>query len=90
MDGPRPRRVADWMTEDFHPGDAEPADVGKVLIDSGADVLINFLPAASDEATRYYADQAINVAKIGFVNGMPSPVANDPGFQEAPRPTRCP
>ena len=88
--GPVLDGVADWMTEDFHPGHAESADVGKVLIDSGADVLINFLPAASDEATRYYADQAINVARIGFVNGMPSPVANDPGFQEAAAANKVP
>jgi myo-inositol-1-phosphate synthase len=58
-------------------------DVGKILIETGADVLCNFLPAGSHHATRYYADQAIKVAKIGFVNGMPEYIAKDPEYRKA-------
>jgi len=88
--GPVCDGVAEWMNEDFQPSDKKPVDVGQILKDTGVDVMINFLPAASDEATKYYADQAINVAKIGFVNGMPSPVANDPALRQAAENNRCP
>ena len=90
MMGPVLDGVAAWMIDDFQPSDAKPVNVGKVLIETGAEVFVNFLPAASDEATRYYADQAINVAKIGFVNGMPSPVANDPAFRKAAEQNKVP
>ena len=43
-------------------------------------MLLNFLPTGSNKATEYYADQAINVAKIGYVSGMPTFIANNPRF----------
>ena len=82
--------VAEWMDVDFQPSEKTPVEVGQVLKDTGAEVMINFLPAASDKATSYYADQAINVAKIGFVNGMPSPVANDPTLSQEALNNACP
>ncbi len=90
MMGPVLDGVADYMVKHFQPSKAKPVDVGKVLIETKADVLCSFLPAGSDDATRYYADQAINVAGIGFVNGMPSPVANDPGFRKSAEENKAP
>jgi myo-inositol-1-phosphate synthase len=51
------------------------------LRDSGADVLVNFLPVGSEEASRAYAMAALE-AGIGFVNGMPVKVANDDGLRQ--------
>jgi myo-inositol-1-phosphate synthase len=61
----------------------DPCDAAKVLKDSGAEVLLNFLPTGSAEAARYYADAAIKEAKIGYFNGMPELIVCDPEYQKA-------
>jgi len=43
----------------FVPADKEPVDVVKVLKESGAEVVVNYLPVGSEEATRYYAQCAL-------------------------------
>ncbi|MDO8336405.1 MAG: inositol-3-phosphate synthase, partial [Candidatus Saccharibacteria bacterium] len=54
----------------------------KVLKDSGADILLNFLPTGSAKAARFYADAAIKGAKIGYFNGMPELIVCDPEYQK--------
>jgi myo-inositol-1-phosphate synthase len=51
-------------------------DVVKVLKDAKADVLVNYLPVGSREATRFYAQAAID-AGCAFVNCMPEFIASD-------------
>lgn len=65
--------------------DDAPCDVAAVLRDSGAEMLLNFLPTASEEAARFYADVAIKDVGIGFVNGMPTLIVCDSAYQEAAR-----
>ena len=55
----------------------------QVLKDSGAEILLNFLPTGSAKAARFYADAAIKGAKIGYFNGMPELVVCDPEYQKA-------
>ena len=59
--------------------EAEPdrADVVRVLKDSRADVLMNYLPVGSQEATEFYADCALE-AGVAFVNCIPVFIASDP------------
>lgn len=52
-------------------------DVVAALRDSGADVLVSYLPVGSEEATEFYAQAAID-AGVAFVNCIPSFVASDP------------
>jgi myo-inositol-1-phosphate synthase len=54
----------------------EPVDVAKELSDSGTEVLINFLPVGSEEATRFYANEALK-AGCAFLNGMPAFIASN-------------
>lgn len=54
----------------------EPVDVAKVLEESNADLLINYLPVGSYKASRYYAEQAIK-AGCGFINCIPEFIASD-------------
>ncbi len=61
--------------------DAEPVDVAKVLKDSGAEILINYLPVGSEQAARFYA-QACLEAGVGFINAMPVFIASDPEWAE--------
>jgi len=52
------------------------ADVVKVLKDAKADVLVNYLPVGSREATRFYAQAAMD-AGCAFVNCMPEFIASE-------------
>lgn len=47
------------------------------LVASGADVLMNYLPVGSQEATEFYADCAIE-AGVAFVNCIPVFIASNP------------
>lgn len=67
------------FTESVVPVDknAKPVDVVKVLKDSGAEAVINYLPVGSQEATEFYAQAAID-AGCGFVNCIPVFIASNP------------
>ncbi len=52
-------------------------DVVKILEESGAEAVINYLPVGSQEATEFYADAAI-AAGCGFVNCIPVFIASNP------------
>jgi myo-inositol-1-phosphate synthase len=44
---------------------------------SGAEIMVNYLPVGSEEATRFYAACALE-AGLGFVNNIPVFIASDP------------
>ncbi len=50
------------------PGDTE--DVVRVLQETGTDVVVNYLPVGSEEATKWYTEQILN-AGCAMVNCMP-------------------
>ena len=52
-------------------------DVVKILKDSGTQVLMNYLPVGSEEATKFYANCALE-AGVAFVNNIPVFIASDP------------
>jgi len=45
-------------------------DVVKILKDTGTDVVVNYLPVGSEEATKWYVEQIL-AAKVGMVNAIP-------------------
>lgn len=47
------------------------------LMDSGAEILLNYLPVGSEKASKFYADCALE-AGIALVNNMPVFIASDP------------
>jgi myo-inositol-1-phosphate synthase len=61
----------------FIVSDESPVDVAKVLKETKADVLVNYMPVGSEEATKYYAEAALK-ANCGFVNCMPVFIASTP------------
>ena len=69
-------------------GEAEPEmdDVVRVLRESRADVLMNYLPVGSQQATEFYAECALQ-ARVPFVNCIPVFIGSDEGwarrFEEA-------
>ena len=52
------------------------AQIIKVLKESGAQILTNYLPVGSEEATRFYANCALE-AGVAFVNNIPVFIASD-------------
>ncbi|RFA10998.1 inositol-3-phosphate synthase [Subtercola boreus] len=61
--------------------DAPEVDVVAALRESGADVLVCYLPVGSDDAVKTYAQAAID-AGVAFVNAVPVFVASDPVWAE--------
>jgi myo-inositol-1-phosphate synthase len=58
---------------------AEAVDVAQALRDSGAEVLVSYLPVGSEQAQRFYAQACID-AGCGFVNAIPVFISSDPEF----------
>ncbi|HEU5488321.1 MAG TPA: inositol-3-phosphate synthase [Candidatus Nitrosotalea sp.] len=56
-------------------------NVKKVLQDSGAEMLVNYLPVGSTNAVKHYASQALE-AGIGFLNAIPVFIASEPKWQQ--------
>ena len=52
-------------------------EIVKVLQDSDAEILMNYLPVGSEQATMFYADCALK-AGVAFVNNIPVFIASDP------------
>jgi myo-inositol-1-phosphate synthase len=59
----------------------KPVDVAKTLKESGAEVLVNYMPVGSEEATQYYAQCALD-AGCALVNCMPVFIASEPKWAE--------
>jgi myo-inositol-1-phosphate synthase len=61
------------------PGPTE--DIVGLLRDTKTDVVVNFLPVGSEEATKWYVEQILE-AGCGFVNGIPVFIARERYWQQ--------
>ena len=52
-------------------------EIVKVLKESGTQILLNYLPVGSEEATRFYANCALETG-VAFINNIPVFIASDP------------
>ncbi|RJQ55464.1 MAG: inositol-3-phosphate synthase [Nitrospiraceae bacterium] len=59
--------------------EASKEDVVRALRESGAEMLLNYLPVGSEEAVKFYAECALE-AGTGFINNMPVFIASDPAW----------
>ena len=61
--------------------DQEPSkdEVVALLRQSGSEILLNYLPVGSEEATKFYAECALE-AGIAYVNNMPVFIASNPDW----------
>ena len=57
--------------------EASKGDVVGELKESGAEILLNYLPVGSEKAAKFYAECALD-AGVGFINNMPVFIASDP------------
>ena len=56
-------------------------NIVKILKDTGTDVVVNFLPVGSEEATKWYVEQVLD-AGCAFLNGIPVFIAREPYWQQ--------
>lgn len=76
LDGISPH-MADYPDDKrFIPAGDKPCDVVNVLKESGADMLINYLPVGSENAAKYYANACLE-AGVAFINCIPVFIASD-------------
>lgn len=79
LDGVAPHMASYDESKTFVVSDREPCDVARELEESGAEVLINYMPVGSEEASSFYAQAALE-AGVGYVNCMPVFIASDPAW----------
>ncbi len=77
--GPTLDGLGRYYRETIEESDAEAVDVVAALRESGADVLVSYLPVGSEQADTFYAQCAID-AGVAFVNALPVFIASDPGW----------
>jgi myo-inositol-1-phosphate synthase len=79
LPGPILDGVAEHMKEPFsvyNSSEEKPADIVATLKEAKAEILINYLPVGSWNATRFYAQAALD-AGCAFINCMPEFIASD-------------
>jgi len=75
-----------YLKQRITPAEGETADIVGILKATKTDVLVCYLPVGSEQATKWYVEQALK-AGVGFVNCLPVFIARenywDQRFQEA-------
>ena len=56
-------------------------DCIKILKESGAQILLNYVPVGSENAAKFYAECALN-SGVGLINNMPVFIASNPEWEE--------
>ena len=78
--GPTMDGIGRYVAEVVPESDAQPVDVVAALKAADVDVLVSYLPVGSEDATRWYAEQAIE-AGVAFVNAIPVFIGREPEWQ---------
>jgi len=81
LDGVAPHMANFPPDRRFEVATVKPVDVVKTLRDSGAEVLVNFLPVGSQGATEFYAQACLD-AEVGLVNCIPVFIASDQSWAD--------
>ncbi len=79
--GPTLDGLGKYYRDEIEESPEEPVDVVAALRESGADVLVCYLPVGSEHAAKFYAQCAID-AGVAFVNALPVFIASDPEWAD--------
>jgi len=79
--GPTLDGIGEYLRDEVKESQAPVVDVGKVLRDTGTQVLVSYLPVGSQRATEWYAERALE-SGCAFVNCIPVFIASDPAWRE--------
>jgi myo-inositol-1-phosphate synthase len=77
-----PDHLLDYPVERrFLLSDQPPCDVEAVLRDSGAEVLVNYMPVGAQQATEFYAEMCLRTG-VSLINCVPCFIVSDPGWAQ--------
>jgi len=80
--GPVLDGVGHHLSEKVRVSNIAATDIAQTLKDRKAEMLLNYLPVGSREATKYYAEQCLD-AGVCFINAIPVFIASTPKWQQA-------
>ncbi len=72
--------IGKYLADIVEKADGPTSDVVGILKKTKADVLVSYLPVGSEEATKWYVEQALQ-AGVAFVNCIPVFIAREPYWQ---------
>ncbi len=78
--GPTMDGIGRYVAAVVPESEAAPVDVVAALEAADVDVLVSYLPVGSEDATRWYAERAIE-AGVAFVNAIPVFIGREPEWQ---------
>lgn len=67
--------IGKYLAPIIKPAPGSTCDIVRALRESKTDLVINFLPVGSEEATKWYVEQVLQ-ARVGFINCVPVFIAN--------------
>ncbi|HEU0168178.1 MAG TPA: inositol-3-phosphate synthase [Chloroflexota bacterium] len=70
-----------YLSEIIEKAPGQTADIVHILKDTKTDVVVNYLPVGSEDATRWYVEQILN-AGCAFVNCIPVFIAREDYWQQ--------
>ena len=70
-----------YLSQIIQKAPGQTADIVKILKDTKTDVVLNYLPVGSEEATKWYIEQVLT-AGCGFVNCIPVFIAREKYWNE--------
>ena len=77
-----PDHMADYPAHQrFDVASAQPVDIAKVLRESGAEILISYMPVGAQKATEAYAQACLDTG-VSMVNCVPCFVVSDPKWAD--------
>ncbi|TIU15439.1 MAG: inositol-3-phosphate synthase, partial [Mesorhizobium sp.] len=79
--GPTLDGIGKYLRDEIEEAEEPVANISALLRESGADVLVSYLPVGSEEATRFYAECALE-AGCAFVNCIPVFIASRPEWRQ--------
>nr|WP_247876114.1 myo-inositol-1-phosphate synthase [Azospirillum sp. TSH100] len=75
--GPTLDGIGKYLAGDIAESERRPVNVAETLRRTGTDILVSYLPVGSQQATEFYAEQALE-AGCAFVNCIPVFIASNP------------
>ncbi len=79
--GPTFDGLGRYMRDEIEESDVPVSNVAETLDRTKTEVLVSYLPVGSEQATRFYAEQALE-AGCAFVNCIPVFIASDPEWRK--------
>jgi myo-inositol-1-phosphate synthase len=73
--------VGKYLSQVIQKAPGPTADIVKILKDTKTDIVLNYLPVGSEEATKWYIEQVLD-AGCGFINCIPVFIAKEKYWQK--------